>query len=234
MLLLPQTDFKVWTVMSELLFTIIIVLLALCILPLIGTVLTCHVISKIKGLECLKRKGGIVFMILFNSQIIYFINVDIVEGWFGIQNSFFDEIDEAVIEVSTPYGKFSTVNEQPIYSFFRYDDDRPCFLSGGIDSIAEYDQYIVMAADSSYLLIDQRVKGEKAIKILSLTDLPVDVQQMSFVSAPKYIKDLYWRIHHDNHLYVIKVLLALALSALVTAVECFLFKKIWSKIRRGS
>lgn len=68
---------------------IIIVLLALCILPLIGTVLTCHVISKIKGLECLKRKGGIVFMILFNSQIIYFINVDIVEGWFGIQNSFF-------------------------------------------------------------------------------------------------------------------------------------------------
>ena len=112
---------------------------------------------------------------------------------------FFDEIDEAVIEASTPYGKFSTVNEQPVYSFFRYDDDRPCFLSGGIDSIAEYDQYIVMAADSSYLLIDQRVKGEKAIKILSLTDLPVDVQQMSFVSAPKYIKDLYWRVHHDNH-----------------------------------
>ncbi|GEM_PF-1090920 len=220
--------------MSELLFTIIIVLLALCILPLIGTVLTCHVISKIKGLECLKRKGGIVFMILFNSQIIYFINVDIVEGWFGIQNSFFDEIDEAVIEVSTPYGKFSTVNEEPVYSFFRYDDDRPCFLSGGIDSIAEYDQYIVMAADSSYLLIDQRVKGEKAIKILSLTDLPVDVQQMSFVSAPKYIKDLYWRVHHDNHLYVIKVLLALALSALVTALGYFLLKKIWSKIRRGS
>lgn len=231
---MPQTDFKVWTVMSELLFTIIIVLLALCILPLIGTVLTCHVISKIKGLECLKRKGGIVFMILFNSQIIYFINVDIVEGWFGIQNSFFDEIDEAVIEVSTPYGKFSTVNEEPVYSFFRYDDDRPCFLSGGIDSIAEYDQYIVMAADSSYLLIDQRVKGEKAIKILSLTDLPVDVQQMSFVSAPKYIKDLYWRVHHDNHLYVIKVLLALALSALVTALGYFLLKKIWSKIRRGS
>ncbi len=213
---------------------IIIVLLALCVLPLIGTVLTCHVISKIKGLECLKRKGGIVFMILFNSQIIYFINVDIVEGWFGIQNSFFDEIDEAVIEVSTPYGKFSTVNEQPVYSFFRYDDDRTWFSESGIDSIAEYDHYIVMAADSSYLLIDQRVKGEKAIKILSLTDLPVDVQQMSFVSAPKYIKDLYWRIHHDNHLYVIKVLLALALSALVTVLGYFLFKKIWSKIRRGS
>lgn len=169
-------------------------------------------------------------MILFNSQIIYFINVDIVEGWFGIQNSFFD--DEAVIEVSTPYGKFSTVNEEPVYSFFRYDDDRPCFLSGGIDSIAEYDQYIVMAADSSYLLIDQRVKGEKAIKILSLTDLPVDVQQMSFVSAPKYIKDLYWRIHHDNHLYVIKVLLALALSALVTALGYFLLKGIKALIRK--
>lgn len=209
---------------------IIAVLLALCVLPLIGTVLTCHVISKIKGLECLKRKGGIVFMILFNSQIIYFINVDIVEGWFGIQNSFFD--DEAVIEVSTQYGKFSTVNEQPVYSFFRYDDDRPWFSSGGIDSIAEYDQYIVMAADSSYLLIDQRVKGEKAIKILSLTDLPVDVQQMSFVSAPKYIKDLYWRIHHDNHLYVIKVLLALALSALVTALGYFLLKGIRALVRK--
>ena len=209
---------------------IIAVLLALCVLPLIGTVLTCHVISKIKGLECLKRGRGIVFMILFNSQIIYFINVDIVEGWFGIQNSFFD--DEAVIEVSTPYGKFSTVNEQPVYSFFRYDDDRPGFSSGGIDSIAEYDQYIVMAADSSYLLIDQRVKGEKAIKILSLTDLPVDVQQMSFVSAPKYIKDLYWRVHHDNYLYVIKVLLALALSALVTALGYFLLKGIRTLIRK--
>lgn len=206
------------------LLILILAMTALC------AVLTCHVISKIKGLECLKRKGGIVFMILFNSQIIYFINVDIVEGWFGIQNSFFD--DEAVIEVSTPYGKFSTVNEEPVYSFFRYDDDRPCFLSGGIDSIAEYDQYIVMAADSSYLLIDQRVKGEKAIKILSLTDLPVDVQQMSFVSAPKYIKDLYWRIHHDNHLYVIKVLLALALSALVTALGYFLLKGIKALIRK--
>ena len=209
--------------MSDLLFIIIIVLLALCILPLIGTVLTCHVISKIKGLECLKRKGGIVFMILFNSQIIYFINVDIVEGWFGIQNFFFDEIDEAVIEVSISYGKFSTVNEQPIYSFFRYND-RKSFYKGGIDSIAEYDHYIVMAADSSYLLIDQQIKGEKAIEVLSLTDLPVDIQQMNFVSAPKYIKDLYWRIHHDNYLYVIKIFLALVLSALVTALEYFLFK----------
>lgn len=106
------------------------------------------------------------------------------------------------------------------------------FFSGGIDSIAEYNQYIVMAADSSYLLIDQRVKGEKAIKILSLTDLPVDVQQMSFASAPKYIKDLYWRIHHDNHLYVIKVLLALALSALVTAVGYFLLKGIRALVRK--
>jgi len=206
------------------LLILILALTALC------AVLTCHVISKIKGFEHLKQKSGIVFLFLINSQIIYFINVDIVEGWFGIQNSFFD--DEAVIEVSTPYGKFSTVNEQPVYSFFRYDDDRPWFSSGGIDSIAEYDQYIVMAADSSYLLIDQRVKGEKAIKILSLTDLPVDVQQMSFVSAPKYIKDLYWRIHHDNHLYVIKVLLALALSALVTVLGYFLLKGIRALIRK--
>ncbi len=213
----------------DLFFLIILIVLpvvlpALCVLPLIGTVLTCHVISKIKGLECLKRKGGIVFMILFNSQIIYFINVDIIEGWFGIQNSFFDEIDEAVIEVSTPYGKFSTVNEQPTCSFFRYNDDRTWFSESGIDSIAEYDHYIVMAADSSYLLIDQQIKGEKAIEVLSLTDLPVDIQQMNFVSAPKYIKDLYWRIHHDNYLYVIKIFLALVLSALVTALEYFLFK----------
>jgi hypothetical protein len=206
------------------LLILILALTALC------AVLTCHVISKIKGFERLKQKSGIVFLFLINSQIIYFINVDIVEGWFGIQNSFFD--DEAVIEVSTPYGKFSTVNEEPVYSFFRYDDDRPCFLSGGIDSIAEYDQYIVMAADSSYLLIDQRVKGEKAIKILSLTDLPVDVQQMSFVSAPKYIKDLYWRIHHDNHLYVIKFLLALALSALVTALGYSLLNGIRALVRK--
>jgi uncharacterized protein YqgC (DUF456 family) len=70
------------------LIILILVLPALCILPFIGTVLTL-VISKIKGLERLKQKSGIVFLFLINSQIIYFINVDIVEGWFGIQNSFF-------------------------------------------------------------------------------------------------------------------------------------------------
>ncbi len=206
----------------DLLFLIILVLPALCILPFIGTVLTL-VISKIKKSKHVERNIVFAFVIIFNAQIIYFINVDIIEGWFGIQNSFFDEIDEAVIEVSTPYGKFSTVNEQPIYSFFRYND-RKSFYKGGIDSIAEYDHYIVMAADSSYLLIDQQIKGEKAIEVLSLTDLPVDIQQMNFVSAPKYIKDLYWRIHHDNYLYVIKIFLALVLSALVTALEYFLFK----------
>lgn len=206
----------------DLFFLIILVLPALCILPFIGTVLTL-VISKIKKSKHIERNMIFAFVIIFNAQIIYFINVDIIEGWFGIQNSFFDEIDEAVIKVSTPYGKFSTVNEQPIYSFFRYND-RKSFYKGGIDSIAEYDHYIVMAADSSYLLIDQQIKGEKAIEVLSLTDLPVDIQQMNFVSAPKYIKDLYWRIHHDNYLYVIKIFLALVLSALVTALEYFLFK----------
>ncbi len=222
--------------MSDLLFIIIIVLLALCVLPLIGTVLTCHVISKIKGLECLKRKGGIVFMILFNSQIIYFINVDIVEGWFGIQNSFFDELDDAVIEVSTSYGKFTTIYVLPPHSNFRYNynKDRTCSSGCQIDSIAEYDQYIVVAAHlyaGRYLFIDQQAN---VTEVSSLTELPVDVQQKDFVEASKYIKDLYWRVHHDNYLYVIKILLALALSALVTALECFLFKKIWSKIRRGS
>ena len=38
---------------------------------------------------------------------------------------------------------------------------------------------------------------------------------------------------YSMNLYVIKTLIALVLSALVTAVEYFLFKKIWSGVRKS-
>lgn len=214
--------------MLDLLLIIIIVLPLLCILPFLGKELICHVISKIKGLECLKRGRGIVFMFLFNSQIIYFINVDIVEGWFGIQNSFFDMIFDEKFEVSTPYGKFTRIDY--VHDINNYENNGKCYYQ--IDSVAEYDQYIVVAAKQvgdCYLFVDQQAN---VTEVSSLTELPVDVQQKDFVEASKYITDLYWRVHHDNHLYVIKILLALALSALVTALEYFLLKGIRALIRK--
>ena len=45
------------------------------------------------------------------------------------------------------------------------------------------------------------------------------------------VEDLYWQIHNDNYLYVIKTLIALVLSTLVTVVEYFVLKKIWPRMR---
>lgn len=204
------------------LLILILALTALC------AVLTCHVISKIKGFERLKQKSGIVFLFLINSQIIYFINVDIVEGWFGIQNSFFDMIFDEKFEVSTPYGKFTRIDY--VHDINNYENNGKCYYQ--IDSVAEYDQYIVVAAKQvgdCYLFVDQQAN---VTEVSSLTELPVDVQQKDFVEASKYITDLYWRIHHDNHLYVIKILLALALSALVTALEYSLLNGIRALVRK--
>ena len=181
-----------------------------------------YAISKLKKSEHIRRNLVVALAFIVNSQIIYFLNVDVVESWFGIQNSF-DIFDETT-EVSTPYGKFFSYSNK----FEHYENDK-CWYH--IDSIAAYDQYVVLTADSSYLFIDQQAN---VTEVSSLADLPVDVQREDFVMARKYIKDLYWQIHNDNYLYVIKTLIALALSALVTVVEYFVFKKIWSKIRRGS
>ena len=185
-------------------------------------------IPEIKGFEHLKRKGGIVFMFLFNFQIIYFVNVDIVEEWFGIQDSFFDMIYDEKFVVSTPYGKFTRIDY--VHDINNYENNGKFYYQ--IDSIAEYDQYIVVAAKhvgDCYLFVDQQAN---VTEVSSLTELSVDVQQKDFVEASKYITDLYWRVHNDNHLYVIKVLLALVLSALVTALEYFLFKGVKALIRR--
>lgn len=204
------------------LLILILALTALC------AVLTCHVISKIKGFERLKQKSGIVFLFLINSQIIYFINVDIVEGWFGIQNSFFDMIFDEKFEVSTPYGKFTRIDY--VHDINNYENNGKCYYQ--IDSIAEYDQYIVVAAKrvgDCYLFVDQQAN---VTEVSSLTELPVDVLQKDFVEASKYITDLYWRVHNDNHLYVIKVLLALALSALVTALGYSLLNGIRALVRK--
>lgn len=179
-----------------------------------------YAISKLKKSEHIRRNLVVALAFIVNSQIIYFLNVDVVESWFGIQNSF-DIFDETT-EVSTPYGKFSLYDGK----YAHYENDK-CWYH--IDSIAAYDQYVVLTADSSYLFIDQQAN---VTEVSSLADLPVDVQREDFVMARKYIKDLYWQIHNDNYLYVIKTLIALALSALVTVVEYFVFKKIWPRMRK--
>ena len=179
-----------------------------------------YAISKLKKSEHIRRNLVVALAFIVNSQIIYFLNVDVVESWFGIQNSF-DIFDETT-EVSTPYGKFFSYSNK----FEHYENDK-CWYH--IDSIAAYDQYVVLTADSSYLFIDQQAN---VTEVSSLADLPVDVQREDFVMARKYIKDLYWQIHNDNYLYVIKTLIALVLSALVTVVEYFVFKIVWSRMRK--
>ena len=88
-----------------------------------------------------------------------------------------------------------------------------------------------MATDSSYLLIDKQDNATNIIEVSSLDELPMDVQQKDFVRASKYIKKIYWQIHNDNYLFVIKSLIALVLSTLATALEYLLCKKLWSKIK---
>ncbi len=200
---------------------IIFLLLCLCVLPTFGAVIT-YVISKIKGVEHIKRNVVIAFLFVFNSQIIYFFSAEAVESWFGIHDRSF--IFNTDFDVSTPYGKFTSSDSD----YETYANDK-CWYH--IDSIAAYDQYVVLSADSSYLFVDQQAH---VTEVSSLAELPVEVQQKDFVRASYYIGDLYRQIHDGNYLYVIKTLIALVLSALVTAVEYFLFKKIWSKIRRGS
>ena len=178
-----------------------------------------YAISKLKKSEHIRRNLVVALAFIVNSQIIYFLNVDVVESWFGIQNSF--DIFDEITEVSTPYGKFFSYSNK----FEHYENDK-CWYH--IDSIAAYDQYVVLTADSSYLFIDQQAN---VTEVSSLADLPVDVQREDFVMARKYIKDLYWQIHNDNYLFVIKTLIALVLSALVTVVEYFVFKKIWPRIK---
>ncbi len=199
---------------------IIFLLLCLCVLPTFGAVIT-YVISKIKGVEHIKRNVVIAFLFVFNSQIIYFFSAEAVESWFGIHDRSF--IFNTDFDVSTPYGKFTSSDSD----YETYANDK---CSYRIDSIAAYDQYVVLSADSSYLFVDQQAN---VTEVSSLAELPVEVQQKDFVRASYYIGDLYRQIHDGNYLYVIKTLIALVLSALVTAVEYFLFKKIWSGVRKS-
>ncbi|MBO7607311.1 MAG: hypothetical protein J6T28_06820 [Paludibacteraceae bacterium] len=186
--------------------------------PVLVVVLT-YAISKFKRFEHIRRNPVVALAFVVNFTIIYFLNVDAVDRRFGIQNSF-DIFDETT-EVSTPYGKFFSYSNK----FEHYENDK-CWYH--IDSIAAYDQYVVLTADSCYLFIDQQAN---VTEVSSFANLPVDVRQEDFVEASKYIEDLYWQIHNDNYLYVIKTLIALVLSALVTALEYFLFKMIWPRMR---
>ena len=186
--------------------------------PVLVVVLT-YAISKFKRFEHIRRNPVVALAFVVNFTIIYFLNVDVVESWFGIQNSF-DIFDETT-EVSTPYGKFFSYSNK----FEHYENDK-CWYH--IDSIAAYDQYVVLTADSCYLFIDQQAN---VTEVSSFANLPVDVRQEDFVEASKYIEDLYWQIHNDNYLYVIKTLIALVLSTLVTVVEYFVLKKIWPRMR---
>lgn len=113
--------------------------------------------------------------------------------------------------MSTVYGDFEKVDQIETLS----DID--------IDSVAEYDNFIIvkLSQDSSYSYIDNHANKTN---VSSLSELPVAVSQKDFVSASEYINDLYWKIYNENHIDLIKILIALILSMLITTLEYIIFK----------
>lgn len=189
-------------------------LICFCI-PLISLLLT-FIISKTQKSTHTKRNCIISFVLIFNLQLFYFLCWEEVETRFGIYDDNWE-----TRRVSTVYGDFEKVDQIETLS----DID--------IDSVAEYDNFIIvkLSQDSSYSYIDNHANKTN---VSSLSELPVAVSQKDFVSASEYINDLYWKIYNENHIDLIKILIALILSMLTTTLEYIIFKnrrKIMSLIQ---
>lgn len=179
-------------------------LICFCI-PLISLLLT-FIISKTQKSTHTKRNCIISFVLIFNLQLFYFLCWEEVETMFGIYDDNWE-----TRRVSTVYGDFEKVDQIETLS----DID--------IDSVAEYDNFIIvkLSQDSSYSYIDNHANKTN---VSSLSELPVAVSQKDFVSASEYINDLYWKIYNENHIDLIKILIALILSMLITTLEYIIFK----------
>ena len=179
-------------------------LICFCI-PLISLLLT-FIISKTQKSTHTKRNCIISFVLIFNLQLFYFLCWEEVETRFGIYDDNWE-----TRRVSTVYGDFEKVDQIETLS----DID--------IDSVAEYDNFIIvkLSQDSSYSYIDNHANKTN---VSSLYELPVAVSQKDFVSASEYINDLYWKIYNENHIDLIKILIALILSMLITTLEYIIFK----------
>lgn len=179
-------------------------LICFCI-PLISLLLT-FIISKTQKSTHTKRNCIISFVLIFNLQLFYFLCWEEVETRFGIYDDNWE-----TRRVSTVYGDFEKVDKIETLS----DID--------IDSVAEYDNFIIvkLSQDSSYSYIDNHANKTN---VSSLSELPVAVSQKDFVSASEYINDLYWKIYNENHIDLIKILIALILSMLITTLEYIIFK----------
>ncbi|MBP5524946.1 MAG: hypothetical protein J6Y11_05015 [Paludibacteraceae bacterium] len=181
-----------------------LLLICFCI-PLISLLLT-FIISKTQKSTHTKRNCIISFVLIFNLQLFYFLCWEEVETRFGIYDDNWE-----TRRVSTVYGDFEKVDQIETLS----DID--------IDSVAEYDNFIIvkLSQDSSYSYIDNHANKTN---VSSLSELPVAVSQKDFVSASEYINDLYWKIYNENHIDLIKILIALILSMLITTLEYIIFK----------
>lgn len=179
-------------------------LICFCI-PLISLLLT-FIISKTQKSTHTKRNCIISFVLIFNLQLFYFLCWEEVETRFGIYDDNWE-----TRRVSTVYGDFEKVDQIETLS----DID--------IDSVAEYDNFIIvkLSQDSSYSYIDNHANKTN---VSSLSELPVAVSQKDFVSASEYINDLYWKIYNENHIDLIKILFALILSMLITTLEYIILK----------
>ena len=208
--------------LSAVIFIPITILLAFT-LPILGAELA-YGISKFKAPEHIIRNSIIAFLLVYNAQLFYVITIDKIENWYGIS---YDRLFYEHTSVNTPHGKFSAFKN---VSCFKVKDKSGGYYIINIDSVAEYDQSIVVVSnqDSSYIYIDNQSNITMAS---SLSELQEEVQQKDFVAARKYTEDLYWKVHNDNYLYVVKGLIAILLSMLATTLEFFLFRIVRKRIR---
>ena len=191
--------------------------------PILGAELA-YGISKYKVSVHIIRNCIIAFLFVYNAQFVYVITQEI-DSWYGIS---YDRILHDYIGVKTPYGEFADSDDDLMH--IKIFDKNGDYNKIYIYDVAEYDQYIVVTdRGGSYIRIDNQSNVTVAS---SLSELPEKVQQKDFVAAKRYTEDLYWKVHNDNHLYVVKGLISILLSALATALEYFLFRIVKKGIRR--
>ncbi len=192
--------------------------------PILGAELA-YGISKYKVSVHIIRNCIIAFLFVYNAQFVYAITLEKIDSWYGIS---YDRILHDYIGVKTPYGEFADSDDDLMH--IKIYDKNGDYNKIYIYDVAEYDQYIVVTdRGGSYIRIDNQSNVTVAS---SLSELPEKVQQKDFVAAKRYTEDLYWKVHNDNHLYVVKGLISILLSALATALEYFLFRIVKKGIRR--
>ena len=199
-------------------------ILFISILIVLSVVLT-FVWSKYKHSEHTLRNCAISFAItlvlVINFLLVFVIfTISIEDASYDIDGVRYDGWE--TWDVTTPYGDFHKCDQQ-------------CSLSdiGYIDSVAEYDRYIVVVVYDKpkvYVSIDEQHNINKAT---SLSELPVTVSRDDFRNASYYIEKLSGPAYqkslkrNEEKPSSLKIgLLSLLIASLITILECYFIKLV--------